>query len=126
MTPTHAAIFAAVCALLATLVSAWVSSRSAHEANEIAEYKAVIEGMQATIAGMKVLQDAQGGRISALEAELTTVKAALVTEQQGHRETREQFSVATRYIRELLAWIKGGLSTGQHHPPPPESLADWL
>lgn len=124
MNPTHAAIIAAICALLASLVTAWVGSRSAHEANEIAEYKASIEGMRETIAGMKVLQDAQGGRITALEAELTTVKAALVTEQQGHRETRGQFSVATRYIRELLAWVKGGLSTA--HPVPPDSLADWL
>lgn len=107
----------AVIAAIAAIVGAVLSRRSASESNAVSEFKE-------TIAGMKALQERQDERIGALELELTTVKTAWAEEQRGHRTTRGLFRVATRHIRDLMAWLDG--ERFAEPPSVPEQLSDWV
>lgn len=108
---------AAVSAVIAAVVTGWAARRGAADANRV-------DAFEASVTGLEKLVAAQDVRITALERELSTVKAALLVEQQQHSGTRELLRIAMRHIRDMLAWVGGDRSS----PPPrvPDELTHQL
>lgn len=105
-----AALVVSICTAVVALVGAIFNRRSSGEANKTDKFEAITAALEK--------------RIEALERDLAKVEQRLEAEQRGHIQTRGQFAVATKYIRDLRAWIDGGR---QGVPPPvPVSLAEWV
>lgn len=136
--PAVIAAVSAAAAIAAAVITAFLSRRSASEANKIASeankiaaFETSLDGLSKVVDGLSKVVDAQGkvvvtqdGRIESLERELGTVKTALVEEQQRHGVTRELFRLALKHIRYMRAW----LDTDRSAEPPwvPEELHPHL
>jgi septal ring factor EnvC (AmiA/AmiB activator) len=115
--PVLIAAVSAVAAVAAAVVTAMIGRKNVRDTNRVSEFEAALAGLEAVIA-------AQGKRIGDVEAELQTVKTALVTEQQQHSETRELLRVAMRHIRDMLSWLGGDRTAAP--PPVPDELTHQL
>ncbi len=105
-----AALVVSICTAVVALVGSVLNRRSSTESNQTDKFEAITAALEK--------------RIDALERDLAKVERRLEEEQRGHVQTRGQFAVATKYIRDLRAWIDGGR---QGVPPPvPASLAEWV
>lgn len=115
--PVLGAAIAAVSAVAAAMITAWLARRQARDNNRIAE-------IDANLAVMNELNGCLEKRVEALERELATVKDALLKEQEQHAATRELLRIAMRHIRDMLSWL--GSDRAGEPPEVPDELTHQL